>query len=300
MSNYQVQEEKKHSYYTEIPHIVRKLGLKPSEFRVYVELKAIAGEKDKDCFAKTSTLAKACCMSKPTFIKVRQKLQMPLPQLGNKPLIKVQERFNDTHLITITDIWEENDLYYKNQKEEKKGVKKFYPRGKEILPKREPLEEESKETIVRECGNVHSHEPYPPIVNSSLSQEKEDIREREKDLLTFIVSEGLDIKIQTIRTWIKKWSNDHIKAQIHNLKKQKKLIRNQEGWLEVALKNNYAFESPQIRENRRFAQQILDSGTTGLIIKNKYCIHEHSGKDFYFSLPVDRFKYCLKSLINKE
>ena len=105
-----------HKYRTEIPNIVGDLGLDPYEYRIYVEYKRIAGDSG-GCYKSNGNLAKECGMGLTKLKEAKKKLASPFELLGGKPLIYITSRTSDrgdpdTCLIELTDIWEENFLYF--------------------------------------------------------------------------------------------------------------------------------------------------------------------------------------------
>jgi hypothetical protein len=108
-----IQEERSsHSYRTEIPNILFDLDLDIYEFRVYLQLKKIAGDQSS-CFQSIPTLAKACGMSEKKVREAKARLSQPFEKLNGLSLIRIQKRFKtdkekDTDIITINNIWDFN------------------------------------------------------------------------------------------------------------------------------------------------------------------------------------------------
>jgi hypothetical protein len=96
-----------HKYRTELPNILFSMDLDPYEFRVYSELKRIAGDGGS-CFASNKELAFRCNMSDDKVTKCKRILEEPRAILNGKPLIEITKREGYTDIISINCIWEEN------------------------------------------------------------------------------------------------------------------------------------------------------------------------------------------------
>lgn len=107
--------ERRH-YYSQIPNIINDADLSPAAYRLYGQLKRVAGSRDSGyCSCSIETLAKDCRMSKTTITKAKQ-------ELLKSRLIKVEETQGkhgefSSHIIRIVDIWEINEEIYRAIKE---------------------------------------------------------------------------------------------------------------------------------------------------------------------------------------
>jgi hypothetical protein len=102
-------------YFTVVPNIVDDSELDPFAFRLYVHLKRVAGENGKST-QSTTTLAKACRMSRPQIVDSKKVLVA-------KGLIKIDVVANPYggrpyHEITVVDIWEENVAKFSTPKKQ--------------------------------------------------------------------------------------------------------------------------------------------------------------------------------------
>lgn len=102
-----------------MPNIIDELNLSVYEYRVYSHLKRVSGETSC-CFKSNKEIAAKCNMSESKYREVKKRLATyKHPLLLGKTLIRVTVREKshkgeDTSLITLTNIWPENDAYFRN------------------------------------------------------------------------------------------------------------------------------------------------------------------------------------------
>jgi len=107
-----VDEGDPRKYWSQIPNLICDLGLPAQALALYLQIKRAAGESGV-CFKSTRTLAQALKVGTGTVVRAKALLEQPLPQIGNRPLIKTVERTNPKggkpyHEIRVTDIWHSN------------------------------------------------------------------------------------------------------------------------------------------------------------------------------------------------
>jgi hypothetical protein len=104
-------------YYAAIPNLVFDIGLNPYELALYAHFKKAAGDKGGVCWKSRATIAKESGMSAGMVTKARQALEIPRPEIGNRPLITVTEEPSKTGgkptcRVAITDVWLSNMSKY--------------------------------------------------------------------------------------------------------------------------------------------------------------------------------------------
>ena len=92
-----------------IPRIISSLGLSPFAYRLYAEIKDVAGEGGK-CFQSTRTLATSCGMSIGQISEAKR-------ELVRAALILVQKNGpgrgrGHVDEIVVVDVWHENHAMY--------------------------------------------------------------------------------------------------------------------------------------------------------------------------------------------
>jgi hypothetical protein len=93
-----------------IPNIIDEMSLSPSAIRLYLHFKRVAGESGR-CYQTQEVLSKSCQMAELTIRRAKTEL------LKNE-LIRLNvviEGAKRIHVITIVDIWAENDRYYSSK-----------------------------------------------------------------------------------------------------------------------------------------------------------------------------------------
>jgi len=100
--------------YTRVPNIVFDLPLDAYEFRLYLFYRSVASNSNGTSWYSNAKLAEKCQMSKRKLIQCKKRLAQPFDLLSGKPLIIVEKRVTevgdeDSSLIIIVDIWDENN-----------------------------------------------------------------------------------------------------------------------------------------------------------------------------------------------
>jgi hypothetical protein len=104
-------EHPEHKYYTRVPNMLDDDGrLTPTEFRLYVHLKRVAGEEGR-CFQTTRTLAQKTNMSLGSVVRAKRNLT----KYGYIRLEKQVRNSTVRDVIIIADIWQENVSAYRNK-----------------------------------------------------------------------------------------------------------------------------------------------------------------------------------------
>ncbi len=106
-------ESNDRAYFTMIPNIVGECGLSVYAFRLYCQIKRVAGEDGK-CWQSTRTLAKNCKMSLGSVSKAKIELEEAgLIVISQK---KMPYGGMDYHEIVVVDIWKRNVNEYESRK----------------------------------------------------------------------------------------------------------------------------------------------------------------------------------------
>lgn len=160
------EEAPDHSYRTETPNIIFKMGLSNSEIAVYLAIKRIAGDYG-NCYCKRENLAKEANVSV-RFLQMTVKKLLKIHPLIKKPLLKLFRRKNDdgssnTNLYLIVDIWRENGDFFKSLHKNKKTKPKKYP-DEEVFEEETPEEEGATIAPYPEEGRVQPLHPPGAMV----------------------------------------------------------------------------------------------------------------------------------------
>lgn len=287
-----VQDLSDHTYRTEIPNIVYDMGLSANSFRVYAELKRIAGDNGC-CFKTNDNICQSCGISEPTLIKIKKELQEPFPQLNNKPLITINKRLKedgswDSDLIEIVNIWPENMREYlkkyEEKNEEKSGggclnglsrvLKSFKQGTKTILVK----EEQSKKNPVKkgQCQDdalFHKGEKHEARYEKQKSNDPErfikalnpDQKNLHDELIEFSPTWGDKLKSQDICAWFlsRKYSVGQVQIAFEVYKQDAsealnkgRSIQNMGGAMVSIIKSGRRLRSPDIDFNRDHANML--------------------------------------------
>jgi hypothetical protein len=107
----------KRRFYFQVPNIVFDLGLSPYELALYCAIRRTTDESEP-CFRSGSNLARLCRMSAGKVSTAKQKLALPFPMLGMKPLIQISSQPSPhggkpCHHISLVDIWPENTRFFR-------------------------------------------------------------------------------------------------------------------------------------------------------------------------------------------
>jgi hypothetical protein len=145
-----------HAWRAETPGILWHLGLTPLQRDLYTTLKKITGDEGC-CFMSIPTLSKFSGHSERDVQYILKHLQKPFDLLNGKSLIKITKRKKqngswDTNLITVNDIWQENEEYFKSKKQDLGGathapgmVQHLHQDGAPVAYKEEPIKKNTLE-----------------------------------------------------------------------------------------------------------------------------------------------------------
>lgn len=157
---YLIREEGRHTHFTQVPNKVDDMGLAATTVRLYLHLKRVAGEYGR-CFQSQDTLADHCSMGTRTVTRAKA-------ELLKAGLITISVEIiagRKCHVITIVDIWEENDAYFQMLAVSKDTA----PMSDDIghmpnnMPKKNPLRRTHKEDNSSALKNTQKLSPNPKI-----------------------------------------------------------------------------------------------------------------------------------------
>lgn len=105
-----------HHFRTEIPNIVRELGLDPYELAVYLHIKSITGDGGK-CYTCNKKLCEKIIIGETKLRECLDKLVNGTNKLNlkllTKTLRKKEDGSKDTCVYTVIDIWQYNGDYFR-------------------------------------------------------------------------------------------------------------------------------------------------------------------------------------------
>lgn len=110
-------KKRRGGYWSEIPDIVRFLGLSKYARLVYWEIHAYAQGGRRPCTASGETIAKQVGISTGSVSNAKKELSSPFALLGGKPLIRVKDLESSHGMgrprdeISLEDIWKENAAF---------------------------------------------------------------------------------------------------------------------------------------------------------------------------------------------
>lgn len=231
-------QESPRTFYTQIPNIVFHLGLSPTAFLLYSYYRSIGA-----CFKSQATIQRETGLSDKTIRNVHKELKQNFEKLGTKPLIVISRRVKpdggkNTNLITIIDIWIENDLFFNKSLRSVKftgGVGKNLPEGGEkFTDKQYPSNKTPKEQQQPPASfKPEDSKPLDAVVVFLSSKEGREIEQlmdsagfSEKDKAS-ILKISLDHK-KLIKVISKALKDDNITRKV--------------GFIVQALKNDWTFE----------------------------------------------------------
>jgi DnaD/phage-associated family protein len=231
MTTYEVRDAgDPRKYFIQIPNIIDDMNLSPYAIRLYIHLKRVTGEDGK-CWQSIKTLSKFCNVSEGMIVKARK-------ELVSRELISIERRTKedgsqDSLLITINDIWENNILAYKNN-----GVYHAVTGG--VSLSEGGVSPHDKGGVSLSEGGVSLSElKNNPVKNNPLMQEepiKEDNYSRPNIFKTYEQSIGLltprmaDILQQAETDYPEDWINEAfdlaVKANVRKWSYIDRILRN--------------------------------------------------------------------------
>jgi hypothetical protein len=190
-------------YFASIPNIIYDMGLTTDQIAVYGCLKRIAGDHGKS-FISNVKLSEKLGISRPTLIKIKESLEKPFDFLGGKSLITIQKRSSiekgdQTDIVTIVDIWDENVNHVATLKNKIPCKGDLHPPVKEIdtpckaaLHKEEPI----KKNLSKK--NIIIPNPSPPVFDAPTADDDLSFSDKDKeDLNNFTPEQIAEAKKRT-------------------------------------------------------------------------------------------------------
>lgn len=151
------------------------------------------------------------------------------------------------------------------------------------------VKETSKE---KEPENVHNLS-CPSVVQLSLSLEEK--KEQQTSLEMYFEYAGIVIDKQAIRRWLEKYPTEMIVKNIQLMEKSMGDIPNPGGWLETALKGNWAQKEEFRSINREFSIKFKSThNITALYIHKNYCKDKNTGNDYQYKIDPETFQQTLE------
>lgn len=311
-----------HSFRTEIPNIIFDLGLDPYAFRVYVEIKRIAGDRGGS-FASNAKLAERCNMSERKLIECKSILCQPFSQLGNKPLIIIEKRFREdgspeTTLITIEDVWVDNAEKFIEKMKSKKDYDVHEVQGGGA-PKEVGVVHSVQE------GGAHSagkEEPLKKIQIKNTYVPTADASELVEDLLKTLKKSKPDAKLPTD---FSQWSQE-IDRMLSIDNRTPNQIRKVLSWLptndfwktnilsagklrekfdQLELKMQAETNQSWVEANRKLIQEYQkeypnDPKIRNMQLRSDHVLNSANQKDIPFKIPPDQFEKLLAHVFGLE
>lgn len=238
-----------HKYRTEIPNIVFDLDLTPIEFKVYCQIKKIAGDEGA-CWYSMKNLSDQCKCSERSVQYAIEKLQQIFP-IG-KPLIQITHRKKkdgsaDTSVLHVINIWPENGKRRQFQKilggaNGAPGVvQTVHQGGANGAPKQEQENKNQKEQ------QKQAHVPVVSVSSKlfdSVSVETSQESDAKAKAFCWFVNIGCDIITAT--QWVESYpiediqaASEYVAAMVKRNKAKNKSVPNVVGYLRKTLENKY-------------------------------------------------------------
>ena len=298
-----------HHYRTELPNIIYTIGLSLEEIGVYFHLKRITGDKGV-CFMSAQNIADLCNVSKPHYLKIRDKLMEVNESLGMALLNKVNRKKEDgswnTPLITIVDIWDLNYIYFIQKKSGSKQHAQGVGKGTTHPPHTNQEDSSNSSDVQKKSG---SKQGLPGVVNSVNQGSKQRLHKEEpfkKEPIeeehsmqcmhrencsadACFLNDEEKKNLEEARSWktgtydnqIIDWIKEHgiEKVRAAHEKASKKSKRSPGGYMQKLLSGGFSYKSENVKKCIRVAEQFL----------------EHTkGSGFHFEFEDEEFWYDLK------
>lgn len=140
-------------------------------------------------------------------------------------------------------------------------------------------------------GSLFDPTPDPELPKISEEQFKQDFF-----LVTaFVQAHKIPLKDQEIERWVKTKGGHVILSNLELMTRQKKTINNPGGWLERAIREDWAKLKKFEPVNRKFAEEFKKKHNWGdLKILQKYCTIEGASYDIPFNFPPETFTELLQ------
>lgn len=112
----------------------------------------------------------------------------------------------------------------------------------------------------------------------------------------YVTERKMPIKPQEIERWVRKHGGHTVISNLILMNQQKTMIRNPAGWMERAIREDWAKLNKNVPINRKFAEDFKKKHNwTELAILKKYCTIERTGTDIQFNFEPEHFKDMLES-----
>ena len=112
----------------------------------------------------------------------------------------------------------------------------------------------------------------------------------------FVKSNQIPLNSQELERWIRKYGAHTVLANLELMTKQKKTIPKPGGWMESALKEDWAKMKKNIPINKKFAEEFKqEKKWNNLKILQKYCTIEGTGYDIQLNFDPETFRAILES-----
>lgn len=119
-------------------------------------------------------------------------------------------------------------------------------------------------------------------------------------LNAYFEDKSLNIKDFTLNRWLMKYDTNKI-IDTYALMTQSQ-VRNAAGWMETALRENWALKEKNAIVNREFVIDLVNNKKLNFIEMNKkYCRDKHSGIEYYYKMSPEIFqRQILEKSLNSQ
>jgi|GEM_PF-3542716 hypothetical protein len=123
----------------------------------------------------------------------------------------------------------------------------------------------------------------------------EEKQEEQEVLEAYFEMKNIIISSLTIKKWLSNYSSDKITHTINFMLEKKELPNNPPGWIERALKGNWAQQAEFAKINKEFALKFKnENNVSALYIYKTYCKDNNTGIDYDYKMVPDIFQRHLE------
>lgn len=154
------------------------------------------------------------------------------------------------------------------------------------------LEKNKKEEIKKSYTPNQGDSNQETIFKIPESQIKDDLMVS----LIFIEENKIPLDEKDVEKWIRKWGGFCVISNLQLMTKQKKVIKNPSGWMQTALRDDWAKNKKNQPINRKYAEDFKKKNSwSDLMILKEYCTIRGTSYDIQFKLDPETFIEIIRS-----